>query len=55
MDKLTFKRTKTDRYDAGYIGVEIHNESNKLPGHEKRMIEHEKRIQKEKGRKWEQL
>lgn len=48
MTEFNFQRTHKDRFDEGYYGIEIHNESNKLPGHEERMKEHEKRVQKER-------
>lgn len=40
------KTRQSQRIDQ-YHGVKISNESSKLPGHEERMKEHEKRIQDE--------
>lgn len=40
-----FQRTQRDRIDQA--GMNIHNESSKLPGHEERMKAHCKRVQQE--------
>jgi len=47
MRNIKIQKTKTDRFDPGYIGQHIQNESSKLPGHEQRMKNHIEKVKKE--------
>jgi hypothetical protein len=48
MAKVALESTKTERIDL-YRGIRVANESSKLPGHKKRMLEHFKRVHRESG------